>query len=84
MVARIAQEGPHAELPVPVERRAAHYVPGVGHPVGLGLPAFGKAVDQIVVEADAAVPTRQDQHSRVQSAGLLERNGLPQFRQESI
>ena len=33
MGVRVAEEGTHAELSVPVERRAAHDVPGVSNPV---------------------------------------------------
>ena len=74
MGVRVAEEGTHAELSVPVERRAAHDVSGVGNPVRLRLLAVGQTVHQVFVKAHTAIPTGQHQYPRVEPAVLLEGN----------
>ena len=80
----VPEVGAHTELAVPVEGGAAQDVSGIGHLFGLGLEAVGEAVDEVVVEADAAVTAGQHQDPRVEPCGLLERHRLPEFCQVGI
>ena len=71
MIGRVAVEGTHAVLAVPVERRTAHDVAGVSHLVGVGLPSGSQILDELVEEADTAVAARQHEEPRVETTFLL-------------
>ena len=67
----IALKGPHPDLSVSVERRAAHDVAAVGNGVRIRGVAGGEIIDQAVEESNAPVAAGEDQEPRIESAVFL-------------